>query len=698
MPLLVIASALLTAYTIFDYLRFDRLRFDRALEKGEKTTIDVKARLDSIIIRTRKSAHQLADQFSQENLSVPEIQVLLKAKLEGLDYVSGLTIAFEPFAFDQSQRLSGIYYDATADKFVRIEDNYDYTDTDLKTAQWYTLCRDSAAPVLTDLYYAKAANQLVFDYAIPIYRSDNSGNKELYGVISYTIAPDDFTEVVNSLVQGNSGYIYLTNSDGLIITHPNRSYILNHRGLDFDHNEEESPTVEAILSNQSGHVTYLSPYTGVESILFFNSVELINWKIAVVYSRTDLLGNPKQIEQKIIHVGIATSLLLFALMVLLFGFHKGLNKHYWGISSLVTLIFLGNIGLIWVIHLDIDYSEELENRTRVYSTNALAGFVERKNYEQRLLGNSEYLQVPTGLYVQELVVTDSYNMSVSGKIWQKWPANHDLNDNLGFEFLQAAPAGRSVIVELLSKDKLDDDTWLYTWKFNATLRVFFDYNQYPLDQHYIDIKLIYPDLTNNIMLVPDFESYEVLNPASRPGLSDIIFLPRHRIIASYFSFASMDMKTFFGQNRATTSSEFEAMEYNIVIKRRFITPFISFIIPFILGAAIIFFLLYSLNKDENDKSGVTVMGVVQGMAALFFAMLLAHITIRNRIPTPTVTYLEAFYFIIYAMIGLLIMLVVMYSRSDKYWLLNYRDNLVIKVSYWPLLIGLLYVITLIKFY
>jgi hypothetical protein len=289
-------------------------------------------------------------------------------------------------------------------------------------------------------------------------------------------------------------------------------------------------------------------------------------------------------------------------------------------------------------------------------------------------------------------------MSVSGKIWQKWPEESDLKDNLGFEFLQASPTGRSVIVELLSKDKLDDGTWLYTWKFNATLRIFFDYSQYPLDQHYIDIKLVYPDLTDNIMLVPDFESYEVLNPASRPGMSDIIFLPKHRIIASYFSFSSMDMKTFFGQDRAEASSEYEALEYNIVIKRRFITPFISFVIPFILGASIIFFLLYTLNKDENDKSGVTVMGVVQGMAALFFSMLLAHITIHNRIPTPSVTYLESFYFIIYVLIALLILLVVMYSRSDRYRLLNYRDNLIIKVSFWPALVGMLYLLTLLKFY
>ena len=92
------------------------------------------------------------------------------------------------------------------------------------------------------------------------------------------------------------------------------------------------------------------------------------------------------------------------------------------------------------------------------------------------------------------------------------------------------------------------------------------------------------------------------------------------------------------------------------------------------------------------------MGVVQGMAALFFAILLAHITIRNKIPTPHITYLETFYFVIYLLIILLIIVVIMYSRSERYKILNYHDNIVVKVAYWPFLFGLIYLITLLKFY
>lgn len=690
-------SSLLSSYTIYDFRDLEKDRLADALAKGEYTTEGVKSQLDSMTNQVRVSANNLVAQLAKIEYGEKIIEQIIKNEMVQMPYINGISIAFEPYVFKSNQRLFALYVKDVDSSAIRLDKIYDYTNDTIESAAWYTGSHASEKPVISRPYFGFAADQLVLDYSVPFFET-SEGKKKVKGVISISVAPNDFTEYISRFVQGSSGYLYLTNGDGQIITHPNRNFILHHRALDFAYSDNEEHKAEFLIDNPKGHFDYESPYTGVTSILFFDTIELTNWKIAAVYSKADLLGNPRVLERKIFHMAMAISLFLLFLVVYVFGLHKGSTKNLWNISISLTIIFLINIVLIWAVQLQIDYSEELENRTRIYSNSALSSFVEKKNYDRRLLGQDDFQLIPTGVFIDELVVTDSYNMSVIGKIWQKWPAEHDLNDNLGFEFTQASPIGRSVIYELQSRDKLADGTMLYTWKFNTTLRIFFDYNQFPIDQHYIDIKLRYPDITEDIMLVPDFTSYEVLNPSARPGLSDDIFLPKHRIIASYFSFSSLDLKTFFGQNREQVSPESETLAYNIVVKRRFITPFISFVIPFILGASIIFFLLYSLSKDEDDKSGVTVMGVVQGMAALFFSMLLAHITIRNRIPTPSVTYMEAYYFIIYVLIALLILIVVMYSRSDRYGILNYRDNLIAKISYWPALTGMLYIITLLKFY
>ena len=685
-------------FTFYDYSKYKEQRLNNAHSIGRSTAQDTKEYLDSIFTISNDAANKLAVQFTATYHSEKETRNLIQAEVNRMPFLLGITVAYEPYSIDPEKEFYSVFYNNRKSSFYKIEDMYNYHDSSLITAKWYTQTAITKKPYLSNPYFAEVAKELVIDYSTPLFSTDNDQSKRFIGVVTLSISLDLFTEVVSSYVHGKSGFVFITEQGGEFITHPNRSYILNENIYNQLNNVTIEGSAKKNYAKPSGHINFTSNYTGVQSILYHQTSDITNWKIGVVYSRTDLLGSPKNLERKIIHIALAISILiLFVLIVLIKKYFKHSNN-FWAISIIISVLFLLNVSVIWIINLDLDYSEELTDRTRVYSDNALKSYVDKKNNEQRLLGKPDYLTIPTGTFIEELLVTDSYNMSVSGKIWQKWPVEHDLKDNKGFHFIQAAPNGRSVLVELLSKDRLDSATWLYTWKFNATLRIFFDYRQYPLDQHYIDIKLIYPDMTDKIMLVPDFESYEALNPSSRPGMSDIIFLPRHRIIASYFSFSSLDMKTFFGQDRVDKNSEFQLLEYVIVIKRRFITPFISFVIPFILGSIIIFFLLYSLNKNKDDKSGVTVMGVVQGMAALFFAMLLAHITIRNKIPTPHITYLETFYIVNYIMTILLILVVVMYSGPTKYKFLDYKDNLLVKVIYWPFLFGLIYVITLIKFY
>ena len=694
---LAIIAAFGLAYTIYDYYQYSDLRLTDGLNRGRQTVVNAKEHLDSISMITVKSVDYLSELLNSGDMDIDSLKAIMKSEGDKLSHINGIAVAYAPYALNEDKRLLGLYYQAIEKKFYHIEKFYDYTDSTLSTTQWFSKPVNKKRPVLTSPFYGQLTGELVIEYSVPVYQQTEEG-KKLYAVISYAITPDKFTEVVNSFVNGNSGYIYLTDNTGKIITHPNRSYILNLNVLDYTSPNSENDLKKYIMDHADGHVNYLSPYTMVPSILFFETANLTGWKIAVVYSRADLMGNPNILQRKIINIAIAASLLLIFLIALFLRVYNLETKSLWAFAMSVSLIFIFNTIIIWLIQLKIDYSEELKNTTRVYSDNALKSYVEKKNYQGKLLGKKEYMQVPTGMFIEELNVTDSYEMSVSGKIWQKWPVDHDLKDNVGFQFLQAAPGGRSIFVDLLSKDKIDSTTYLYTWQFNARLRIFFDYDRYPLDQHYIDVKLIYPDMTDEIILVPDFLSYEVLNPSSKPGMSDAIFLPNHRIIASYFSFSSIDMKTFFGQKRTKSSAEYEVLEYNVVIKRRFITPFISFIIPFLLGSAIIFFLLFSLTKDKDDKSGVTIMGVVQGMAALFFSMLLANITIRSRIPAPHITYLETFYVIIYMMILMLIVISVVYIRGKDIKWIHYKENLIVKVIYWPVLYGMIYIVTFTRFY
>ncbi len=691
-----ISSILALAYLSYNYFLASKAIENQGEIISKEACYNVINKLDSISTIEYANITKLANTLSTASFSEEELIAFLVENGQRNKNLLGITVAYLPNKFEGKEGLYAPFYDYKKDKLFNIADVYDYTNTEIKTSVWFTKAIDSQLPVLTKPYFAEAAQEVVIDFAVPFY-ADKSKSEKL-GVISITISLDSFTEFINSLVLGNTGYAFTFDDYGDFITHPNRDFILHKNINTLEGGSSIKNLQEALLNREEGFIRYNSLYTQVPSIVYFARSKVTKWKIGVVFSRVDISGDPKILKQKIIHLAGAISFFLFFACALVLGWHQLESKQLWLASFILSSLFVSNIAVVWLMHLDFDYSQELSNTTRVYDPNELHSYINKKDLDQHKLGHREYKKIPTGIFIEELEVSESYDMSISGKVWQRWPADHDLKDKVGFHFIQAAPYGRSVKITLLSKDTLKNGSLLYTWQFDATLKIYFDYAQYPLDQHYIDIKLIYPDLTDDIMLIPDLDSYEVLNPSAKPGLSDVLFLPKHRIIASYFSFASMDMKTFFGRDRRSGVTEYQLLEYNIVIKRRFITPFVSFIIPALLGAALIFFLLYSLTKDKDDKSGVTVMGVVQGMVGLFFSLLLAHITIRNRIASPNVTYMETFYFAVYVIIILLIVDVVMFSKNRSIKFIQYKDNLIVKLAFWPIWLGVLLLLTLIKFY
>lgn len=694
--LLFIFSTFGLGWVGYDFYKTNAALTNAGKEISKQACYSVIDKLDSVSKIEYDHLVQISETLSSTKFTKDELLVFLKETGRKNTNVLGITIAFLPHRFMDEVNLFAPFYDFKTKELIDIANVYDYTDPQIESSIWFTKAIQADKPILTKPYFGEAAQEIVIDVAIPFY--EDTLKKEKIGVISLTISLDNFTDYVNSFALGNTGFVFTYNSDGDYITHPNRDFILHKNLKSVDGNKNIRKYIAHLINEEEGFFKFETLYTQVPSVIYYAQSKITKWKVAVVFSKTDIVGNPKILKQKAINLSGSLSIFIFLLCVLVFNWHKAEPRQLWLATSLISFLFVSNIGVIWLMHLDFDYSEELSSTTRVYAKNELHHYINRKDRDQIELGHKEYLKIPTGIFIEELEVSESYDMSISGKVWQKWPADRDLKDKVGFYFIQAAPFGRSVKIELLSKDRLEDGSWLYTWQINATIKIYFDYAQYPLDQHYIDIKMMYPDLTEDIMLVPDLDSYEVLNPSAKPGLSEVLFLPKHRIIASYFSFTSMDMKTFFGRDRRNGVTEYQLLEYNIVIKRRFITPFVSFMIPALLGAALIFFLLYSLTKDKDDKSGVTVMGVVQGMVGLFFSLLLAHITIRNRIASPNVTYMETFYFAVYIIIILLIVNVVLFTKNRNIKLIQYKDNLIVKLAFWPLWLGVLLIITLIKFY
>ena len=92
------------------------------------------------------------------------------------------------------------------------------------------------------------------------------------------------------------------------------------------------------------------------------------------------------------------------------------------------------------------------------------------------------------------------------------------------------------------------------------------------------------------------------------------------------------------------------------------------------------------------------MNVVQGSAGFLFILLLAHVNERNRINTPEIAYIELFYFSMYVLVSLQAITLAVFFSGSQLKIFRYRDNLLIKLLFWPVLLGTWLVATLWCFY
>ena len=244
----------------------------------------------------------------------------------------------------------------------------------------------------------------------------------------------------------------------------------------------------------------------------------------------------------------------------------------------------------------------------------------------------------------------------------------------------------------------DGDQEVIGWYFEATLRQPFNYEKYPFDHKTVWVRMWPRDFLQNIVLIPDFEAYKNTGIKDTFGIEQSIVLGVWRRANTYFDYKLSTYDTNFGLDDSLWQDNWPELRYNFVIKRKFENAFIVYLLPLLLVAALLFAAM--LTVTENDKLssrlGFSTAGFIGASSALFFVVMLSHIQLRQQFAGTSIVYIEYFYILMYAMLVLATANTYMFSirASRLSSILLYKDNIIPKVAYWPVLIGILIVITL----
>ena len=357
------------------------------------------------------------------------------------------------------------------------------------------------------------------------------------------------------------------------------------------------------------------------------------------------------------------------------------------LAALVSFIFVSLIVFSW-------YQESafyLPNDNELVSDESVNLYLQQHN-----LPDEHYVRIPTGIYVDSLQFKSANDVYVSGYVWQEFSSEDLERFEEGVVFPDAVESMR---LEEAYRNLVDDVT-VIGWYFEVNLRQSFVYKNYPIDHKTVWIKLLPKDFNSSLVLVPSLKSYEDTGLNSIFGLADDIVLEGWSVNETFFDLMPVSFNTNFGLNNHVRSMMPE-LTFNVVVKRQFFSAFLVNITMLIVSMSLLFSLVMMMttNNALKDAYELSVSGSIGACAGIFFVVLIAHISLREKFPSSGLLYLEYFYILAYVYILVTASVSYLFNTASKlpHKGLLANDAYPIKLLYWPVYFGVLLLATWLHF-
>lgn len=371
---------------------------------------------------------------------------------------------------------------------------------------------------------------------------------------------------------------------------------------------------------------------------------------------------------------------------------------WWGLSAVVSAVLIAVLLNLW-IHLN----EYLVEPTQLVSEQATDAYL-RENWEDRVVakaGSVEPTQkIKTGIFIQSLKFFNSTEVNLTGYIWQRY--EDGLHDSIkpapgevGFILPEQVDSGFEPREAYRLRTAHEE---VIGWYFEATLRQPFDYATYPFDHKTVWVRMWHKQFSRNIVLVPDFEAYQATGPMDIFGIEEEIVLETWERENTFFDYKLSSYDTDFGITNYVGQQGFPELHYNFIVKRKFENAFIVYLLPLLLVATLLFAALLTISDkaELSARFGFSVSGFIGAASALFFVVMLAHIQLREQFAGSGIVYIEYFYILMYALLVAATANTYLFSLRPQHWcgFILYEDNILVKIAYWPVVLGCLILITL----
>ncbi|MDH3973143.1 MAG: hypothetical protein OEV42_02580 [Deltaproteobacteria bacterium] len=688
--LICISFFLLTSFLVYKHVAFKKSVYQSAREELVQLTSEAAKEIDKILMETMESAAALAEGLSSGKISRENMHEHLKEMLLENPNFYGGTITFRPYGYDSRRKLYSAYYSKSGNsdtlEYVQLDELYDYTKSDY---DWYV------EPMLKgnrwgEPYWDEAGKTYMTTFSALFYAENSEGDEKIpKGLVTIDISMSRMRNIIESLDIGPSGFGALTTREGNYLYHPNYNYVLEHKNL-IDIAGEKNDDDRLMLAKkaalrESGVIDHVSTTTGQLSWLIFEPVPLSGWSLQNTFIRDDVQVDVDALRKQVIWIILSAIAFLSSLAAVILKVQPGNPLKAWALSLFVSLLFVIGIAAIWKLALTYNALDNGSGK-KITHKSALGTIVKKydKLMEKKKLSPPTY--IPTGIFIDAIKPGSANDVTVTGRIWQKYPASFPGH------MVKKYHIGRAKNIKITKTDihKVGDEEIVHS-QFQADLRTQLDYSRYPLEVEHIGIQILPWETDQNLFLVPDLDAYKLLAASLLPGLDKEVFIPGWELTDTFFMLKKTPVNTNFGIKQNFDQDDFPALYYEIGMKRVFVDAFISNLTPLIVVTIILFSV--TLLPGSIDISRVLSICV-----SVFFVVVFSHLAIRKNISIGEIFYLEYFFFVIYGIILLAPMNAFRVALNIESRFFEYENGLLYKVAYWPSILGVFFGITTWKFY
>lgn len=364
---------------------------------------------------------------------------------------------------------------------------------------------------------------------------------------------------------------------------------------------------------------------------------------------------------------------------------------YWAISVLISCLFiLITAGIIY------DFANSYHpDDTQVASTEQVQDQL-KNGWFSDYKGPEKPILVPTGIFINSVYFINSYNVHISGYLWQKYDHNSMHLTEKMVEF----PEGVEIKIEE-SYRRMDDGVLTIGWHFEGQFIQNFDYFDFPMDNKVAWVRMWHAEFDKNVILVPDLESYDSTKPTDKFGIDPEIVLSGYSLLETFFNFKKSHYDTDFGVKNYIGQKGFPELYFNIVLRRDVVNSAIIYFLPIVTAIALMFFgiLLITTRPDHLSFLGYSLINLLSLAAFLLFIVVLSHIQLRSQVTSEAVIYLEYIYIIVYLAIiyGIGVAFIIDHASQLGLKKIYANDGFWAKITFLPLVTGAFFLATYLSF-